>query len=130
MHLLRDSGVKLALITSGDGTFQRRKIDGCELASFFHCILIEGEFGIGKPDERVYLHALDQLAVRPEETWMVGDSLEWDVAAPQRLGITGIWVVWPASKYVMMQGFPRSELPERSDVRPDRIIKRISELVA
>ncbi len=23
---------------------------------------------------------------------MVGDNLEWDVAAPQRLGIRGVWI--------------------------------------
>ncbi|MGA9348435.1 MAG: HAD-IA family hydrolase [Anaerolineae bacterium] len=47
--------------------------------------MIKGEFGVGKPDDRVYLHALDQLNVKPEETWMVGDNLEWDVRAPQRM---------------------------------------------
>jgi FMN phosphatase YigB (HAD superfamily) len=26
-------------------------------------MVIEGEFGVGKPDERVYLHVLDQLKV-------------------------------------------------------------------
>src|SRR2546426_7554913 len=24
--------------------------------------------------------------------WMVGDHLEWDVGAPQRLGLSGVWV--------------------------------------
>ena len=23
---------------------------------------------------------------------MVGDNLEWDVAAPQRLGMSGVWI--------------------------------------
>jgi FMN phosphatase YigB (HAD superfamily) len=27
------------------------------------------------------------LGVEAHETWMVGDNLEWEVAAPQRLGI-------------------------------------------
>ena len=87
---LRSQGVRLALITSGNAGVQRQKIDRFGLAPLFDCILIEGEIGVGKPDERVYLHALDQLQVKPEEAWMVGDNLEWDVAAPQRLGILGI----------------------------------------
>jgi putative hydrolase of the HAD superfamily len=49
---------------------------------------------------------------------MVGDQLEWEVAAPQRLGIKGIWVD------VLGDG-----LPEASPVRPDRIIRRLSELL-
>jgi hypothetical protein len=27
------------------------------------------------------------LSVEPSETWIVGDNLEWEVAAPQRLGL-------------------------------------------
>jgi putative hydrolase of the HAD superfamily len=72
---LRDRGVRLALITNGSAEAQRRKIDRFGLASILDCILIEGEFGVGKPDESVYLYALDQLGARPEEAWMVGDNL-------------------------------------------------------
>jgi FMN phosphatase YigB (HAD superfamily) len=31
------------------------------------------------------------LGVGPHETWMVGDNLEWEIVAPQRLGIYAIW---------------------------------------
>jgi putative hydrolase of the HAD superfamily len=56
--------------------------------------------------------------VRPDEAWMIGDHLEWEVAAPQRLGIVGIWVD------VLGEG-----LPDSSTVRPDRIIRKLSELL-
>src|SRR5262249_50243342 len=62
------------------------------LGRYFDVILIEGEFGTGKPDEAVYRHVLERLGVVPKEAWMVGDHFEWDVAAPQRLGLRGIWV--------------------------------------
>nr|QQZ52071.1 HAD family hydrolase [Phenylobacterium glaciei] len=52
---------------------------------------IEGEAGFGKPEEQAYLHAMAALGVKPHETWMVGDNLEWEVAGPQRLGIYAIW---------------------------------------
>jgi HAD superfamily hydrolase (TIGR01509 family) len=115
---LRDQGVRLALITSGNGAIQRQKIERFGLAHLFDCILIEGEFGIGKPDERIYLYALDELGAEPEETWMAGDNLEWDVGAPQALGITGIWV-----------DFAGQGLPEGTPVHPDRIIRSLTELV-
>ena len=118
LHCLRDQGVQLALITNGNAETQRRKIDRFELGPLFDCIIIEGEFGVGKPDGRVYLHALTQLNVKPEETWMIGDDLEWDVAAPQRLGICGVWL-----------DFAGSGLPENSPVHPDRIIGSLSELL-
>jgi putative hydrolase of the HAD superfamily len=118
LHHLRGQGIRLALITNGNAKDQWRKIERFELAPLFDCIVVEGEFGVGKPDERVYIHVLEQLDVQPEETWMVGDNLEWDVRAPQRLGIFGIWLDHAG------QG-----LPETSQVSPDRVIRSLSELV-
>lgn len=66
---------------------------------------------------RVYRRALDTLRVEPRETWMVGDNLEWDVAAPRRLGIYGIWLD--------VRG---AGLPSGHEVRPDRIVRGLSEL--
>jgi hypothetical protein len=47
----------------------------------------------------------------------VGDNLEWDVAAPQRLGIYGIW-----------NDYLNKGLPPTTNIHPDRIINSISEL--
>jgi putative hydrolase of the HAD superfamily len=118
LEALRRRGVPLALVTNGDTTHQRRKIAQHDLERFFEVIVIEGEMGVGKPDEIVYRYALSQLGAKPEEAWMVGDNLEWDVAAPQRLGLRGVWVDAPG------QG-----LPEASDVVPHRIIRMFPELL-
>lgn len=115
---LKARGVKLALITNGASQPQRAKIQRFNLAPLFESILVEGEFGAGKPEPRVYLHSLDQLGASPSEAWMVGDNLEFDVEAPQKLGIKGIWVDWQAGG-----------LPVGGGVKPDRIVNRISELV-
>ena len=80
--------------------------------------MIEGEYGIGKPDERVFRHALDQLGIDPSEAWMVGDRLEHDIGGAQSVGIYAIWVDWRG------EGLPKS-----SDVQPDRIIRTLSELL-
>jgi putative hydrolase of the HAD superfamily len=114
---LRASGCRLALLTNGSAQMQRKKIDRFALASHFDIILIEGEVGFGKPDPRVYKRALELLDVAPGDTWMVGDNLDWDVAEPQRQGIYGIWID--------VRG---SGLPQGHSVRPDRIIRKLSEL--
>jgi putative hydrolase of the HAD superfamily len=54
--------------------------------------LIDGEVGIGKPEAGIYLLALDRLGVSADEAWMIGDNFEWEIAAPQKLGIRGIWI--------------------------------------
>jgi putative hydrolase of the HAD superfamily len=113
----QQQGVRLALVTNGMADSQRRKIERFGLAPFFECIVIEGEFGVGKPDGRVYAYALAQLNVLPEEVWMAGDNLEWDVAGPQWMGIKGIWI-----------DLAGSGLPEDSAVRPDLIVGSLAEL--
>jgi putative hydrolase of the HAD superfamily len=92
LQFLRELGIKLALITNGSASTQRKKIERFELAPHFDCILIEEEFGSGKPDQKVYLHVINQLGVNADETWMIGDNFEWEVVAPQKLDIKGIWI--------------------------------------
>lgn len=112
-------GIPLALLTNGSSEYQRKKIERFGLAPFFSYIFIEGELGMGKPDEQLFRHALGRLGVAdPSEAWMVGDRLEHDVKPAQKLGIYAIWVDW------------RGEgLPESSTVQPDRIIRKLSELL-
>lgn len=117
LERFRRRGVLLALVTNGDAREQRDKIARHDLARFFDAIVIEGELGAGKPDEVVYRHALAALGAAPDEAWMAGDHLEWDVAAPQRLGLTGVWVDREG------QG-----LPAGGRVAPDLIIRSLEDL--
>jgi len=110
-------GVRLAMVTNGTAADQRRKIERFGLARYFAHIFIEGEVGVGKPHQRVYESALAALGCSPAEAWSIGDNLEWDVVAPQRLGVYGIWVD------VRGRGLP----PGTPD-RPDRIVRSIAEL--
>ena len=114
----RALGVKLALVTNGAADTQRAKVERFELAHRFHHIQIEGEHGFGKPEERAYLHAMDALGVTAQDTWMIGDNLEWEVEVPQRLGIYAIWM-----------DVHGDGLPPGSTVKPDRIIRSLGELL-
>jgi putative hydrolase of the HAD superfamily len=113
----RAAGSRLGLITNGSAAAQRAKLVRFDLARHFDAILIEGEFGVGKPDLAVYREALQRLDARPDQTWMVGDNLEWDVAAPQRLGIYSIWVDPDGGG-----------VPAEVAVRPDHVVRALAEL--
>ncbi|MAF10161.1 phosphoglycolate phosphatase [Candidatus Poribacteria bacterium] len=115
---LRDRGVRLGLITNGAAEPQWAKIDRFELAQYFGVIVVEGEFGVGKPDERVYRHAMRELGVTPAETWMVGDNFGWEVEAPQALGITAVWCDHAATG-----------VPAHETATPDRTVTSIAELL-
>ena len=49
---------------------------------------------------------------------MIGDNLDWEIAAPQELGIYSVWV-----------DAARKGLPGNTQVRPDRIITNLAELL-
>ena len=119
LDAFRERGIRLALVTNGAGETQRAKIERFALADRFDHVQIEGEHGFGKPDEQSYLHAMEKLGVGPRDTWMIGDNLEWEVVAPQRLGIYAIWM-----------DVHGDGLPDGSPVKPDRIIRSLSELLA
>ena len=117
LERLRGLGIGLGLVTNGPSSTQRPKLERFDLSRHFDSVIIEGEFGVGKPDSRVYLASMAALGSTPDQTWCVGDNLEWDVGAPQRLGIHGVWVD------SMRQG-----LPIDAGVTPDRTIGSLTEL--
>ena len=115
---LKDLGIRMAMVTNGSSETQRAKISRWNLEPYFEYILVEGEFGTGKPDPEVYRHAMTTLDSEPPNTWMIGDNLEWEVAAPQRLGIIGVWHDWKGRG-----------LPQGTKIKPDRIIKSLQDLL-
>ena len=118
IETLRARGHRLAMITNGGAEGQRAKIVRFDLAKHFDYILVEGEFGHGKPDERVYRHALAQLGVDGADAMMVGDDLERDVAGPQKAGMRGVWIDRAGAG-----------LPAGCAITPDRIIGSLAELL-
>jgi putative hydrolase of the HAD superfamily len=115
---LRAAGIRLALVTNGQAEPQRAKVVRFDLERRFDHIQIEGEFGKGKPDREVYVHALGKLGVPASDAWMIGDNVVWEVEMPQQLGMQGIWYD------------PHGVgLPAGSTCRPDRIIARLGELL-
>ncbi|MCY4527665.1 MAG: HAD family hydrolase [Chloroflexi bacterium] len=118
LRRLKSVGIHLGLLTNGGSESQRGKIDKYGLAEFFDHIQIEGEFGIGKLDERAFRNALNALGVDPTEAWVIGDNLDFDTHAAQQIGIYAVWV-----------NSHRNGLPDGTTVRPDWIVGSISELV-
>lgn len=118
LQQLRGWGVRLALITNGAADAQTAKLERFRLRPYFNSIVIEGLFGTGKPDPHVFHHTLAALGTAPEQTWMIGDNLAFDIAPAHALGMTTIWY-----------DKRRTGLPKDAPVQPHRIITRISELI-
>ncbi len=117
LQLLRDYGLRLALISNGNATYQRRKIAQHHLAPFFDAILLEEEFGVAKPDPRIFLAALSQLQLPIQDAWMIGDNLLTDIGGAMALGIFTIWYVPEPT-----------DLPLHVSLRPSRTIQMLTQL--
>jgi putative hydrolase of the HAD superfamily len=118
LKYLKQRDLKLGLLTNGNAESQRKKIKRFDLESIFDSILIEGEFGVGKPDKSIFLCALNRLNTTATESQMVGDDLQRDIDGAARLGILTVWVDW------RVKG-----LPPETPRQPDRIINQISQLI-
>jgi putative hydrolase of the HAD superfamily len=116
LETLRARGTRMALLTNGGSASQRRSIERFGLERYFDPIVIEGEFGAGKPDERVFRHALSATGCDPERAWMVGDDLEADIAPAVRLGLHAVWISGDGAA-------------PPDGVRPHRVVRSIAELL-
>jgi HAD superfamily hydrolase (TIGR01662 family) len=93
LKTLREQGYRLGMIsnTSDDRNVQQL-VDRYELRPYFDTILTSAGCGIRKPDKRIFQLAMDPFGVSPEQTAMVGDSLEADILGANRLGMYSIWI--------------------------------------
>lgn len=62
---------------------------GSELAACFDKILISGELGVGKPDQRAFMLAVGELKEFAEDCLLVDDS-ERNVAGAEAIGMLAI----------------------------------------
>jgi putative hydrolase of the HAD superfamily len=113
---LREQGSKLAIVTNGSSRTQRTKIEATGLEDLVDAIVVSGEVGFSKPDQRIFEIATDSLGVQCGECVFVGDNPERDIVGACGAGMSTIWVshgeTWPA----------------RLCVEPHRTIVSISEL--
>jgi HAD superfamily hydrolase (TIGR01458 family) len=98
--------------------------DGLKLDAGAYLLGLEAATGvqatvIGKPSPDFFLHAIEMLGVEPERVAMVGDDVESDVLAAQRLGLVGVLV---------RTGRLRPEDLDAASDRPDHVIDSMAEL--
>ncbi len=117
LECLRSAGYKLGLLTNGPKAMQRDKIERFGFEPYFDVIVIEGEFGDGKPHKRVFHHALEVTGAAANAAWHVGDNLYADVGGAKAAGLEAIWITRE-----------RLTLKEGAQTMPDRIISHLPEL--
>ena len=88
---LKRNNLSLGIITNGKGQFQMDNIKALCIEKYFDVILVSEWEGNKKPGPQIFLRALDQLNVLPNQSVFIGDHPENDVIAARNIGMIGIW---------------------------------------
>jgi FMN hydrolase / 5-amino-6-(5-phospho-D-ribitylamino)uracil phosphatase len=85
----------LVSLSNGNADLQR-----VGLGSYFRASISAREFGIGKPDPRIFHAAAGALQVQPEDVLHVGDDATLDALGALNAGMQSAWVnrsdhLWP-----------------------------------
>ena len=91
LRLLRDRGIRLAIVTNASVSFQTSAIQALRIKHLFDAIVISEGEGVRKPDSRIFDLTLARLGVAPAEAVFVGDHPEIDIQRAQSAGMRAIW---------------------------------------
>lgn len=89
LPVLRDLGQRMpiGLLSNGNGYPERSG-----LAGLFKACVFSDDYGITKPDRRLFDIAADAIGAEPAQLALVGDSLAADVTGALRAGWAAIWI--------------------------------------
>jgi putative hydrolase of the HAD superfamily len=97
LESLRSRGIKTALVANSwpdPARLLRADVEAFGLAEQFDAIVFSEEVGFRKPQPEIFLHALEQLGVEPENAMFVGDRLDSDVQGAARVGMATVQALW------------------------------------
>jgi HAD superfamily hydrolase (TIGR01509 family) len=85
VHRAHAGGLRTALLSNSWGNSYPRE----GWAEMFDAVVISGEVGMRKPEERIYRHTAELLDLQPAECVFV-DDLPINVAAAAAVGMVGV----------------------------------------
>jgi putative hydrolase of the HAD superfamily len=94
---LRGRGLKTGLVANSwpdPPRLLRADVEAFGLRELLDVIVFSEEVGFRKPQPEIFLHALGQLGVEPENAMFVGDRLDTDVQGAARVGMATVQALW------------------------------------
>ena len=117
---LRAAGYGLGVIAN-QPTQVRSALERDGLVPYLQVWGVSEDLGLQKPDPALFVHAVRTAGVRPSETAMVGDRLDYDILPAKEAGMRTVWVL-------------RGEAPDRPTpeqlAAPDVAVKDLRGIVA
>ncbi|GAA4194661.1 HAD family hydrolase [Microbispora amethystogenes] len=98
LRLARVAGLSTCLVSNSWGDHYTR--EGWE--AIFDAVVISGEVGMRKPEERIFHHALGLLALEPGQCVFV-DDIEENITAARAVGLVGVHHTDPVATIAEME---------------------------
>lgn len=92
LQYLQKKGYQTHLITNGFEETQHAKLKSSGLAPFFKIVVTSEGSNSLKPQKEIFDYALLKAGAKPNESLMIGDALEVDVAGALNAGIDAVHV--------------------------------------
>ena len=88
LRAFRERGLRLVVVSNANGRL-RHLFDRLDLTQWFDALLDSHEWGVEKPDPRLFHLALAESGAVAERTVHVGDLYHVDVAGARQAGLAG-----------------------------------------
>lgn len=83
---------KLGIISNGDHKQQVEKLRKMNILEYFCDVVVAGDVGYAKPDNRIFEIACQRNNVNIENVFYVGDNIKTDVIPANEIGMKGILI--------------------------------------
>ena len=81
---------QLHIITNGFDEAQQKKMDNANISQYFETVTNSEIAGVKKPNPIIFNYALNSAQAQPNESIMIGDSLEADILGALEVGFDAI----------------------------------------
>ena len=90
LDILKRRGYNLGIIANqAMGTAKR--LDAWGLSMYFDVVAASAELGVAKPNKLIFERAFELAGCQPQNSVMVGDRLDNDIAPAKSLGMRTVW---------------------------------------
>ena len=102
LEFLKSNDIRMGMITDGRPEGQKAKIKALEIEKYFEKIIITDELGgvsFRKPNTIAFEKMQSYFKVPYESMFYIGDNIEKDFIAPQKLGMNSVYFKNPLGLY-------------------------------
>lgn len=82
---------KMYILSNGFKELQSHKMRSAGIDSYFDALILSEDIGVNKPHRKLYEHAMQTTGSRLEESIMIGDMFDTDIAGAAGVGMDQIY---------------------------------------